>query len=133
MQVLAHDRERIIGGEWLVPGQQLEQHHADRVEIGAPVDRATFDLLGRHVVRCADDDPGRQLRRIERGLGEPEIEDPDLLGHAGALGDHHVRRLDVAMHDPELVGVCEPREHLPHDRNGARGLEPADLLEGIEQ
>ena len=66
---------RIVGEERLPAGEHLEQHHAARVEIGARVDVAAFALLGRHVVRRADDDAGRQLRRALGEAREPEVED----------------------------------------------------------
>ncbi len=32
--------------------------------------------------------------------------------------DEDIFRLDVAMDDVVVVGVCQPGENLPHDRDG---------------
>jgi hypothetical protein len=45
--------------------QHLEQHDAERPDVGALVDRLSARLLGRHVSRAAQDDPGGRA-----GVGE---------------------------------------------------------------
>ena len=57
------------------------------------------------------------------------------LGHAGQaeIGDFHLARagqhdvlgLDVAMDDVLLGSLAQCRGHLPHDRDGLGGVEPA--------
>ena len=45
-------------------------------------------------------------------FGEAKVEDDDLPG----LGKHDVRRLEVPVEDPSLVGRLEPFRHLPQQR-----------------
>jgi hypothetical protein len=92
-------------------GQQLVEHHAERVDVAArvDVDLIHLRLLGRHVLERPDDQPQarepRVLRQLRLGrLGQPEV---DHLRHGLAViaGDEHVGRLEVAVDDPLLVRV----------------------------
>jgi hypothetical protein len=57
-----------------------------------------------------------------RGRGEARKAEVEHL-HAPALGQHHVPRLDVAVHDAVLVGVGERLGHLLRDRQRLLGCE----------
>ena len=91
-------------------GKRLPQHDADRPHVARRARDLAGEALGRDVrerpghVACG----GERLRAL--GLREPEVEqaDGDLL----AVREEHVRRLDVAVHDPPRVRVREPLEHL---------------------
>ena len=116
----AEQLQRVLGLERPIADDHLEQHDADRVEIGAPVDRrARHGLLGRHVVRRADDHV--RLRRVAADVAlqarEPEIEDAHALAVADLLADHDVRGLHVAVKHLLLVRVREAREDLARDRS----------------
>ena len=50
-------------------------------------------------------------------LGQPEIEDLDLLHPPGALVDKDVRRLDVPVNDALGMRGRQRRRHLPAIRN----------------
>jgi hypothetical protein len=57
--------------EGLAPGQQLVEHDTERIDVGAAVDRAAFELFGRQVVGRPGDqafEPG--LHRAARALGD---------------------------------------------------------------
>ena len=112
----ARDRVVQLGGgrtvERPAPTQRLPCGHAERELIGARVDLAPRDLLGRHVRGGADDHPGHRRRlerhlhasgRRARELGEPEVTDPDAT--IGA--DEDVVGLDVTMDEPGGVGGRE--------------------------
>ena len=75
------------------------------------IGRQSHRLLGRHVVGRAQH-RARPRQAAGRGVGddarETEVED---LEHA-VRGQHQVRRLDVAVDDPHLVRVAEPRAQL---------------------
>ena len=92
-------------------GQQFVEQHAERIDVGARVDvqAAHLGLLGAHVQRRAD-----HLREVgvDRALGQLLVDrfghaEVDDLGHRLAVvrRDQHVRRLDVAVDDPFLMGV----------------------------
>jgi hypothetical protein len=122
--------------------QHLPQHDAGRVEVGAAIDGDPGDLLGRHVARLALEhaDPGL-VERVEH-LGDAEVDELDLT----VVGDEHVARRDVAMHDAErrvvvigeLVRVVQAGERLGQhldlhaERKQLAGAARApDALEGL--
>ena len=106
-------------GERRASGEHLVEHRPEREQIGAMVDLAAAQLLGRHVVQRAQHHPGHgepeRLRVIGRRrreeLGQPEVEHLDSL----PPGEHHVRALDVAVHDAAAVRVVEGVGHLHRD------------------
>ena len=73
------------------------------------------------------------------GAGQPEVGDlddaVDQVGDAaaGRLGDQHVLRLDVAVHQAGPVGGGDRGEHLLDDRQRLVGVEPAALDEHVAQ
>ena len=81
-------------GKGRLAAQHLVDHRAERVEIAAGVERATIDLLRAHVGRRAGEHGVGEVGRVG-GAGEPEVEDL----HVAAIGDHDVRRLEIAVHD----------------------------------
>jgi len=85
-----------------LPGDELEEHRAERVEIRACVEiGGAFDLLRGHVGRRADDaaDGPRQLLP-GRGARDPEVGDD----RASVLRDDHVLGLEVTV--KHVRGVC---------------------------
>jgi hypothetical protein len=114
------------------PREQLVEQHTQGVDFAAGVDvqPAQLRLLGAHVERGA-----HELREggVERlvgellagGLGDAEV---DHLGHGHAVveGDHHVRRLDIAVDDALLMGVLHGLADLDEEPepigNGELGL-----------
>ena len=89
--------------------QHLVQHAAQRVDVGAAVDRPGLDLLGGDVVGRAD--PRARAREAAGGaepLGQPEVGQVDVLVVALAA-DQDVGRLDVAVHQAALVRGVERR------------------------
>ena len=128
-------RDRRVAGVRRRAGEQLVEQDARRVDVAAGVGRAGGDLLGRQVRDRAQDRArvaGARLRRRDR---EPEVGDLRLPG----LGDQHVLRLDVAVHDPEPVRLGEPGEHLLHDgerrghAEGAAGAQHVAQRAAVDQ
>ncbi len=102
-------RDEVGAEEGQARGEGLEEGDAECVEIGGDRDRRAGDLLGRHVRERADQAARLRLAEID------EVRDAEVAELCGAAGvEEHVRRLDVAMHDPAMV----------------RGFEPADDVEG---
>ena len=95
-------------------GEHLEQEEAERVDVGAGVDRLRLHLLGREVPRGADDRAGS--RQVAPALGLRDAEVGDLDGPD--VGDEHVRGLDVAMDDAVAVRMVERRGHAACDAHG---------------
>ena len=69
VQVREDDRELALAVERPLPGKALVEDAAERVDVGAAVDRAALDLLGRHVVDRADEAAlaGQAARPRRRG------------------------------------------------------------------
>ena len=113
--------------------QALPQADAEGELIGLGGDRAAGMLLGGHVVRrphplagegevgLEDALPRRWLERhvvvVTARPRQAEVEHHDAL-----LADDHVRRLEVAMHDPGGMGSGQPS---PGGEEGNQHLAPA--------
>jgi hypothetical protein len=107
-QVAGEDQvEQLIEGLAVVgppQRQALEQRDAEAIDVGAAVDAAALrqDLLRRQVGRRAHD-----LARLRqaRALGVDVAREAEVEQYGIARGRHHdVRRLDVAVHQPDFVG-----------------------------
>ena len=104
---LVDHRDRVLGAERELAGEQLVHHHAERVDVGLDGRRLLVDLLGRHVGRRAEEALDLRVRRV-RDLGGAEVADLDVV----ALGQQDVGRLDVAVDHAVLEGVVERAAHL---------------------
>ena len=115
-----------VAREGRATGDHLEEHAAERPDVGALVDRVAAGLLGAHV-RGRSDDPvvsnvarkhGWQMRqvasavRVARGHRQPEIEHFDLA----ACREFEIGRLQIAMDDALAVCGVEGIGNLPGDR-----------------
>ena len=110
----------VLAPERLSAGQQFVRHRADREDVAAGVHRLPGDLLGRHVLRGADDHADHRHAGGFVAVGNPEVQESQ---HAGGLGDQQVGRLHVAVDDAALVRVTEAGAqlgepvHLPRERH----------------
>ena len=113
--------ERGLADERHVAGDGLDEHEAERVEVGAPVEPARGALLRRRVARGAEH-RARRLgpARLGERAGEAEVGD----AHDAVLVEEEVGRLDVAVHEPAAVRVLERRGDLAADVRGLRRREP---------
>ena len=108
-------------------GQQVVHHHAQRIDVGAVIERVLLHLLRRHVGRRADRrDLGRVAAGDQRGAEVGDF-------HVGLAGVQDVRRLQVAVGDSHLVREIERagalEDHLHHALDGQQALRVAVLLQ----
>ena len=135
-EVLHRDLDRRLAVERDAAGEQLVEDDPGRVEVGGLVDRGTARLLGREVLRGADDRAGLGHLARRAGARDPEVHHLD----AALAVDDHVVRLDVAVDDPVPVREAQRREDLarvvdrdPERRRAARDEQllqrpPLDVL-----
>ena len=99
--VLVRDRNRGLTGEWWAASEHFVKHNAGRVKISASIDRFATCLFWRKVLRGADDAGCVSLgcRAVAHSSGDTKVHDL----HQAGVGDHDVRRLDVAVNDAGLV------------------------------
>ena len=129
--VLVGHGEGRVAHEGRSPGQQLVEQAAGGVDVGAGVHRLPAGLLGGEVLRGADDggglgDAGRRLGHRAR---DAEVHDLDLA----AGGQHHVARLDVAVHDAGAVAVLQGVQDAVHDLQGPLGQQLAPVVQHLAQ
>ena len=89
--------------------QQFVQHHAQAIEVGAPVDAMcrARSLFGRHVVGRPGDEALLARARLLVAQRETEVDQ-----HRPALGgEQDVRGFDVAVDDAPRVGMAQRIEH----------------------
>ena len=99
-----------VAGVRQLAGDHAVADDAEGVLVRAAIDGRTLRLLGRHVVRRADDHPGAResARRLER-LRDSEVRQH----HAPVVVEHDVRRLHVAVHDAALVRMSQGARRFP--------------------
>src|SRR5262249_36308433 len=101
--VLVRDRHRTVTGERRDTGDHLVEDDAERIHVGAAVERETLGLLGREVGRGAEYRARLGDRVAALGACDPEVGDLDA-----SLGrDQYVAGFHVAMHDAVAVGELE--------------------------
>ena len=100
------------------PREHLVHHAAERVHVGAAVEGVAGRLLGAHVDRRADDEPGDGEPLVRGGAdraGDAEVGDDRV-----ARLEQHVAGLDVAVDDAVVVRVGERVGDLAGDRAAPR-------------
>ena len=114
---LGDDRLHARAGERRIAGEHLVRHHAERVDVGARVDRPFAHRLFRaHVLRRAEGEAGLRHPLAAGALhGERDAE----IGDQGmAALQQDVLRLDVAMDHATGVGVAERVGDFAGDEQG---------------
>ena len=106
---------KLIEMIWQPLCQQLEQYHAQRINIRAAVEPARVGrkLFGAHVVECAQQLTGPGLARSRQNVGRRDVGNAEIedFGLARFL-DQDVARLQVAMNDGLIVSVLHRVAHL---------------------
>src|SRR5205823_11079196 len=92
------------------------ENRAERKDVRAMIDSATFDLFRRHVPNCAHDLPGIGINTPRRnaGLGELCVAGARKLRYAevenlyaAIFGNEKVVGFQIAVHDTSLVRGSE--------------------------
>ena len=109
-------------------GEALVQHERERVEVGAAVEAATADLLGRQVLGRAHHHVVAREVVVAGGetLGDAEVGEQ----HAAVGRDEDVAGLHVAVDEAGAVRLVERAGDGGADVDGELGAEP---LLGVEQ
>jgi hypothetical protein len=119
-------------------GKTLVKHATERPDVGATIDHTAPRLLGTHVCRRAENDPGARglmghrgrMREIGVGPGgagaarggEPEVEN----FHLPRRGDDDIAGFEVAVHDAVFVRGFHSRGDVAADVDGlVDGKRPA--------
>ncbi len=125
VEVREHRRRRGLARVRDLARDRLVEHAAERVDVGARVDRALLELLGRGVVERPDHAPHlRDLRLRAQVLHQAEVGQDGVHLVAGDL-DQDVGGLDVAVDDPGRVGGVERVADLRDEARGEQRFEPA--------
>ena len=106
--------------------QHLEQHAAEREDVGARIGLDAFDLLRRHVLKRAEDralrrDVGRRRRHhraADRDDGRAGFCEAKVQQLRARFRQHHVAGLQIAMDDAGAMRRVERRRDL--NRHGQR-------------
>src|ERR1700733_319568 len=101
------------GIERRLPAQELVERDPEGVHVGAAIDSATEDLLGRHVQWAADAGAGLGCAHRALPLGNAEIHHLDDV----VPGDHQVGRLEIAMDDAGAMRSRDPAQRLFEERD----------------
>ena len=102
--------------KWDAARQQLVDDDTQRVEIGAAINVAILGLFRRHVLRRPHHGACARQPGASPGPHQAKIHQRRLS--AGA--EHDIGRLDVAVHDAQVMRVIERLRHLLHHVGGLR-------------
>ena len=105
-------------------GERLPEQDADGPHVRLRARRLSLEALGRDVRERAGHVAGGRERvgLVEERQAEVEEAHGDAVL---VVGQQHVRRLDVAVDDPELVRVREPFENLRTGLHRSTVVQPA--------
>ena len=133
VQVREHDRQLALALERPLAREALEEHAAERVDVGAAVDLLAADLLGRDVVDRADEaavaGEAADRRDVPR---EAEVADVRVL----AVGPSATRMLPGFTSRWTSPAACAASSASPAWRtiaHGALGLEPPFAAQQLAQ
>ncbi len=101
------------------PREHAEEDERERVEVAPPIERLSRELLGAHVFRGPDHQPGPG-HLLVGGIHHPrhaEVDDLDEVAPVAVAPEHHIVGLEVAMDDLEVVRRGQRARDLRRDRH----------------
>ncbi|MNS93604.1 hypothetical protein D3C72_1277890 [compost metagenome] len=109
----------------VLAGEQLQQDHAQAIDVAARIQRLALGLLRAAVGRAADGHVELGQLAVQRQvLGNAEIGE-----HRGAVvAEQNVGRLDVTVHQPVVMHHRQGAGDLPHDAQCLHGLQHLALV-----
>jgi hypothetical protein len=114
------------GAERPLTGGGEGKHRAQAEHIAGRADPVASGLFGGHETRRAEYHAGAGQHARLRGPGDPEIDDPGPVA-----GQHHVRWLQITVHDARRVdraqALGQSRRQREHGRSRQRAV-PGDRL-----
>ncbi|HVI00478.1 MAG TPA: hypothetical protein VM869_17295 [Enhygromyxa sp.] len=119
-EVAVHELERLGGGERDLPAQQFVERDAERVEVGAVIERPVHapGLLGRDIGERAFESVGRDGQAVAVIEPRRDAEVDELHTLAGRV-DQDVARLDVLVDDAARMDGGEAPGELQRERQEA--------------
>jgi hypothetical protein len=97
--------ERVVGPRQGLAGQRLPDRGAERVDIGATIDRGgVLKLLGRHERRGAEGNAGAGAGAVDQ-LGDAEVQHLDKEIRRQARGPEASTEVDRRLHEEEVLGL----------------------------
>lgn len=131
MEDLGEDARQLGVANEAPPGEGLVEDRPEGVEVAPGIDRLTPHLLGRHVGRRSDDDPGLGELTVGRPrLGDAEVE--HLCLEAGSVRDEEdVVGLDVAVDDAGAVGGVERPADVAGEQGDLSGSPRAESVDHV--
>ena len=125
--MLPGNLERIERLEREPAAQHPVEQHPEGVDVARRRHRPACRLLGRHVGGRPEERPLLRERVRAAHAGNPEVGDL----RAALLVEEHVRRLQVPVDEPVLMGVSEPGRELACDVRGALVVQGPSRHEAI--
>ena len=112
-------------------GEAFVQHERQRVEVGAPVEPAAPDLLGRQVLGGSHHHvvAGEIVSAMASPLAMPKSVSSTRPSDVTRM----LAGLDVAVHEAGTMGLVERRRHRRPDVDGELGAEPLLPVEQLAQ
>jgi hypothetical protein len=107
-------RHRRRSVERQLPGDHLEEHHAEGIEIGGGGELGPLDLLGGHIGGRPDERAG--LGQLVVAARLVDARQAEVGDHGAAAVEDDVVRLEVAVQDPGGVRRAQAGEQLQRDR-----------------
>ena len=135
--VLVHQLDIARPREGRDPHQQLIKYTAAGIEVGAVIDIVPHRLLGRKILRRAQNLSGaRHGLVIARATVDPrnaKINQFDKVICPIAMNQENVVRLYIAMNDAVLMRALKRAEQLAHNPDARKRAQTPHLLKALRQ